>query len=185
MEQPFTSDPTAQGHLNWDPDEMFMVADAAVKRGWKIATHALGDRTVRTLLDVYERVIEANPTLPPRSLVIEHGFLANREQRARAIRLGIPVTVQHPLLYGMAATLLRLWGPERTRNIMPVRAWLGEGAQVSAGTDSPAGSVNPLEAIWGMVTRQTRDAGVQGEEYTVDPYTAFWLYTAAAGAVGG
>jgi predicted amidohydrolase YtcJ len=185
MEQPFTSDPTAQGHLNWEPDEMFAVADAAVKRGWKIATHALGDRTVRTLLDVYERVIEANPTLPSRSLVIEHGFLANREQRARAIRLGIPVTVQHPLLFGMAAALLRLWGPERTRNIMPVRAWLDEGAQVSAGTDYPAGSVNPIEAIWGMVTRQTRDAGVQGDEYAVDPYTAFWLYTAAGAQLVG
>ncbi|MGZ3598509.1 MAG: amidohydrolase family protein [Ktedonobacterales bacterium] len=153
LDQPFTSDPTAQGHLNWDPNDLFAVADAAVKRGWKIATHALGDRTVRTLIDVYERVIAANPNLPPRSLVIEHGFLADREQRARAIRLGIPVTVQHPLLYGMAGTLLRLWGPERTRNIMPVRAWLAEGAQVSAGTDYPAGPVDPIQAIWGMVTR--------------------------------
>jgi predicted amidohydrolase YtcJ len=185
LDEPFASDPTANGHLNWDPDEMFAVADAAIKRGWKIATHALGDRTVCTLIDVYERVIEANPTLPPRSLVIEHGFLANREQRARAIRLGIPVTVQHPLLYGMAGSLLRLWGPERTRNIMPVRAWIDEGAQVSAGTDYPAGSVDPIQSIWGMVTRQTRDAGVQGEEYAIDPYTAFWLYTAAGATLVG
>ncbi len=185
LDQPFANDPTAHGHLNWDPDEMFAVADAAVKRGWKIATHALGDRTVRTLLDVYERVIAANPSLPPRSMVIEHGFLADAEQRGRAVRLGIPVTVQHPLLYGMAGNLLRLWGPERTRSIMPVRAWLEEGAQVSAGTDYPAGSVDPIQAIWGMVTRQTRDAGVQGEEYTVDPYTAFWLYTAAGAQLVG
>jgi hypothetical protein len=117
--------------------------------------------------------------------VIEHGFLADKEQRGRAIRLGIPVTVQHPLLYGMARNLLRLWGPERTRSIMPVRAWLDEGAQVSAGTDYPAGSVDPIQAIWGMVTRQTRDAGVQGEEYAVDPYTAFWLYTAAGAQLVG
>jgi predicted amidohydrolase YtcJ len=107
LDQPFTSDPTAHGHMNWDPDEMFAVADAAVKRGWKIATHALGDRTVRTLIDVYERVIAANPNLPPRSLVIEHGFLADREQRARAIRLGIPVTVQHHA----GARLARRGGP--------------------------------------------------------------------------
>jgi predicted amidohydrolase YtcJ len=185
LDQPFTNDPSAHGHLNWDPDELFMVADAAVKRGWKLATHALGDRTVRTLIDVYERVIEANPTLPPHSLVIEHGFLADQQQRARAIRLGVPITVQHPLLYGMAGNLLRLWGPERTRNIMPVRAWLAEGAQVSAGTDYPAGSVDPIQAIWGMVTRETRDAGVQGEEYAVDPYTAFWLYTAAGAQLVG
>jgi len=32
----------------------------------------------------------AHPGTPPSSLVIEHGFLVGREQRAWAIRLGIP-----------------------------------------------------------------------------------------------
>jgi predicted amidohydrolase YtcJ len=136
-------------------------------------------------LDVYEQVITANPDLPPHSLVIEHGFLANKGQRARAIRLGIPVTVQHPLLYAMAGNLIRLWGPERAREIMPVRAWLDEGAQVSAGTDYPAASYEPMQAIWGMITRQTKDAGVQGPEYTIDPYTAFTLYTVAGAQLVG
>jgi hypothetical protein len=39
-------------------------------------------------------------------LVIEHGFLVGPEQRAGAIRLGVPITVQHPLLSTLAAELI-------------------------------------------------------------------------------
>ncbi len=161
------------------------VASEAVRRGWKIGTHAIGDRAVRTVLDVYEKVSADHPGLPPNSLVIEHAFLANQEQRARAIRLGVAITVQHPLLYAMAASLSALWGPERARHIMPVRAWVDEGAHISAGSDYPAGAVDPMQSIWGMITRQTKDAGVLGPEHAIDPYTAFYLYTAAGAQLVG
>jgi len=173
------------GHLNWAPDEMFAVANAAVKRGWKIGTHAIGDRAVRTLLDVYERVIQANPGLPLGTLVIEHAFLADATQRARAIRLGVWITVQHPLLYALGKSLVTLWGPERTRQIMPVKAWLEEGAQLSAGTDYPISSFNPLQSIWGFVTRATKEAGIQGPEYAIDQYTAVQLYTVGGAELDG
>jgi hypothetical protein len=35
------------------------------------------------------------------TLVIEHGMVAYAEERA--IRFGIPVTIGHPMLYGLAA----------------------------------------------------------------------------------
>ena len=185
LDAPYVNDPTNTGHLNWEPDDMFAVANAAVKRGWKIGTHAIGDRAVRTLLDVYERVIQANPGLPPGTLVIEHAFLADAAQRARAIRLGVWITVQHPLLYALGKSLVTLWGPERTRQIMPVKAWLGEGAQLSAGTDYPISSFNPLESIWGFVTRATKEVGIQGPEYAIDQYTAAQLYTVGGAQLDG
>jgi predicted amidohydrolase YtcJ len=185
LEQPFAAGPPGAGHLNWDPDEMVAVATVAVRRGWKIGTHAVGDRATRTVLDVYERVLQANPDLPPGTLVLEHAILANAEQRARAIRLGIPITVQHPLLYAQGAAMVKLWGPERAQTAMPVRAWLDEGAQISAGSDYPAAAYDPMRSIWGLVTRGTQGAGVLGPEYAVDQYTAHWLYTAAGARFGG
>jgi predicted amidohydrolase YtcJ len=177
LDQPYADDPSYTGHLNWDPDEMVAVVDAAVKRGWRIGTHAIGDRAVRTLLDVYERAIAANPGLVPGTLVMEHGFLADATQRARAIRLGVPVTIQHALLYTLGGELLQRWGPERTRNIMPVTKWLAEGAELSAGADYPAGPFEPMLDIWGMVTRGTKEVGIQGPEYAIDRYIAVQLYT--------
>ena len=185
LERPYANNPNAYGHLNWEPADMIAVANAAVRNGWKIGTHAVGDRAVRTLLDVYEQVVHDNPGLPPGTLVIEHAFLADKDQRSRAIRLGVAITVQHSLLYGRGRDLVRLWGADRAREIMPVRAWVEEGAQISAGTDYPADSYDPMKAIWGMITRQTQDVGVQGPEYAVDPYTAFYLYTAAGAKLDG
>lgn len=179
LDQPYLNNPSYRGHLLWSPDDLLTLTNFATRRGWRIGTHAIGDRAVRTLLDVYEQVIEENPGLKPGTLVIEHGFLADAEQRARAIRLGVSVTVQHPLLYTLGSVLVEGWGKERTREIMPVRAWLEEGASVSAGTDYPVSSFNPLLSIWGMVTRGTQNVGIQGPEYAIDQYTAVQLYTVA------
>ena len=132
LDQPYVNNPGYRGHLLWSPDDLHTLTNFAVRRGWRIGTHAIGDRAVRTLLDVYEQVIKENPGLKPGTLVIEHGFLADAEQRARDIRLGVSVTVQHPLLYTLGSVLVEGWGKERTREIMPVRAWLEEGASHSA-----------------------------------------------------
>jgi len=179
LDEPYINRPQFHGHLLWAPEDLFQVANFAVRQGWRIGTHVVGDRAVRTALDVYEHIIQENPDLRPGTLVLEHAFLANAEQRARAIRLRVPVTIQHPLLYTLAPVLLEGWGEERAREVMPVRAWLEEGAQVSAGTDYPVSSYNPLLSIWGMVTRGTQQAGGQGPEYAIDQYTAVRLYTAA------
>jgi predicted amidohydrolase YtcJ len=185
LDEPYVNNPSYRGHLLWNPDDLLTMTTFAVRRGWKIGTHAIGDRAVRTLLDVYEQVIKQNPGLPPGTLVLEHGFLADAAQRARAIRLGIAVTIQHPLLYTLGSVLLEGWGKERTRQIMPVRAWLEEGAMISAGTDHPVSSYNPMLALWGMVTRGTVKAGIQGPEYAIDQYAAVQLYTAAGAQLNG
>lgn len=98
LDKPYANDPSFAGHLNWEPEEIFTVMNAAVKLGWRIGTHAIGDRAVRTLLDVYERVLSTNPNLPPGTLAMEHAFLADQTQRARAIKFGVAVTLRHALL---------------------------------------------------------------------------------------
>jgi predicted amidohydrolase YtcJ len=177
LEEPYATDPSFSGQLNWEPDDLENVVHAAVQGGWRVGTHAIGDRTLRTLLDVYERVLADHPTVPPGTLVIEHAFLADRQQRARAVRLGVWITVQPALLHTLGAILLRLWGERRTAQIMPVRAWLNEGATLSAGTDYPIGSYSPIETIRLLATRETASIGVQGAEYVVDRPTAARLAT--------
>ena len=95
LEQPYANDPFSSGHLNWDPAVMTRVCAEAVRGGWRIGTHAVGDRAVRTLLDVYEAVVEEVGPPPRWTLVIEHGLLADAEQRSRAVRGGFGITVQH------------------------------------------------------------------------------------------
>jgi predicted amidohydrolase YtcJ len=176
LEQPYANDPANSGHLNWNPAVMAEVCAEAVRRGWRIGTHAVGDRAVRTLLDVYEAVVEEVGPLPPWTLVIEHGLLADAEQRARAVRGGFGITIQHPILWNMGSEMLVTWGPERTRRVNPLDEWLAAGADLAAGTDVVR-PFNPLTNVWGMVTRGTKTAGIQGPEHAIDTATALQLYT--------
>jgi predicted amidohydrolase YtcJ len=176
LEQPYTSDPANSGHLNWDPDVMTRVCTHAVRGGWRIGTHAAGDRGVRTVLDVYEAVVAATGPLPPWTLVIEHVLLSDTAQRQRTVRDGFGVTVQHPLLWNMGSEMLNTWGPERTHRVNPLDQWLAVGADLAAGTDI-ARPFNPMLNVWGMATRGTKAAGVQGREHAIPVATALELYT--------
>ncbi len=184
MDEPFADNPGYTGHLNWDPDEMSKIVSYALAQGWKVATHAVGDRSVRTLLDVYEQALAQNPGTPVGSLVIEHAFLVDDVQRRRAIRLGVAITVQHQLLYTNGAEILRSWGEERASRVMPLRSWLENGAMIAAGSDA-ANPFDPMLNVWGFATRQTKDVGVQGADEAVDVRTALELYTRAGAQLVG
>jgi predicted amidohydrolase YtcJ len=176
MEQPYANDPTHNGHLNWDPAAMIHVCVQAIKRGWRIGTHAVGDRAVQTLLDVYDSVVAQTGPVPPWTLVIEHAMFTDGAQRARAVGAGFGVTVQYPVLWNMASEMLVTWGPERTRQITPLDLWLAADADLAAGSDIVR-PFNPMTNVWGMITRGTKSAGVQGPEHAIDVETALRLYT--------
>jgi len=182
LEQPYANDPGNSGHLNWDPVALTRVCAEAVRRGWRIGTHAVGDRAVRTLLDVYDAVVAQVGPLPPWTLVIEHGMLTDATQRDRAVRGGFGVTVQHPLLWNMGSEMLVTWGPERTRRVSPLDQWHAAGADLAAGTDIVR-PFNPMTAVWGMVTRGTKSAGVQGPEHAISADTALEIYTMGTAAL--
>ena len=182
LEQPYANDPGNSGHLDWDPAVMTRVCAEAAGRGWRIGTHAVGDRALRTLLDVYEAVAAQVGPLPPWTLVIEHGMLSDAGLRERAVRGGFNVTVQHPVLWNMASEMLISWGPERTSRVTPLDQWLAVGADLAAGTDIVR-PFNPMTNVWGMVTRATKSAGVQGPEHAISVGTALELYTVGTAAL--
>ena len=183
--EPYANNPDYRGHAFWPPDDFEQVVDHAVSTGWRVGCHAVGDCAVTRVLDAYQNVLARHPDTRPGTLVIEHAFLASPTERQRAIRLGIGITVQHPLLYSLGGNLLRYWGEERTSEVMPVRAWVDENALVAAGSDCNVSFFDPMLSIWGLITRGTRTVGVQGPQYRVDRYTAFELYTAAGGRLLG
>jgi predicted amidohydrolase YtcJ len=109
--------------------------------------------------------------------VVEHGGLI-AGHIARAVSLGVHVTVQQALLDGLASAFLAAWGADRTAALFPWRELVDAGAWISAGTDHPIGPLSPLRAISGMTTRAT-PAGVLGPEHAITREEALRLYTVA------
>lgn len=173
------------GHAFVEPDELEVLVSHAVRLGWKVGAHAVGDNAVRMVVDVYERVMAKVGPLPPRALVIEHAFFADAPTRRRAVAAGIPITVQPPLLYALAGNMVTHWGSARTAEVMPVADWLADGAELAAGSDCNVAPFDPMLSVWGFVTRGTHVAGVQGRHEAVDRHTAFRLYTADAARLTG
>ena len=162
-----------------DAGELEDTMHRAARRGWKVGVPAWGDRDIRTVLDVYERVRQREPGLPAGTLVIEHAGLAGPDQRARAVRLGIPVTVQYPMLAALAPALIEQYGKERVNDLFPLREWLDEGGTLAAGSGYPGGGYAVMASLAGMVTRDTR-AGVLGARHAITRHEAAYLHTAGA-----
>jgi predicted amidohydrolase YtcJ len=167
------------GTLIWDTDEMLEAMDAVVRRGWRIGTHAYGDRAVDTLLDVYGRLQQRHPHLAAGTLVMEHGGLADPVAQARTVKMGIPVTIQQPLLHDVAVIQSLYFGKDRTARLFPAREWLDAGALIGGGSDYPVGSFGAMRSVWGMTTRETV-AGVMGLEHAITPGEAVALHTTMA-----
>ncbi len=185
LSEPYLNAPDYCGHAFFDTDELQVLVQSAVQVGWKVGCHAVGDKAVRMVIDVYERVIATNGPLAPGTLVIEHAFFADAETRRRVIAAGVRITVQHPLLYALAGNMLTHWGSERTARVMPVAEWLADGAEIAAGSDCNVAPFDPLLSVWGFATRGTKMAGTQGAESAIDRKTAFRLYTADAARLTG
>ncbi|WP_405491736.1 amidohydrolase [Nocardia sp. NBC_00511] len=182
--EPYACDHAFHGYLTWDPEVLIEAMDRVLRRGWRIGTHAYGDRAVEKLLDVYAELQARHPGLPAGRLVMEHGGLADADLRARAVRMGIPVTIQQPLLHDVARIEDTYWGPERVDRLFPARGWIDAGALVTGGSDYPVGAYGAMRSVWGMATRDTV-TGVRGPEHAITVAEAIALHSTNAVALLG
>ena len=90
----YADDPGTQGVPRMTTAEIAGMARRALNAGLGIATHAIGDEAVKRALDAYQLVLEERPGLDPARLRIEHFSYAREEDLARAVRLGIVLSIQ-------------------------------------------------------------------------------------------
>ena len=140
-------------------------------------THCVGDAAIDAVLDGYEAANQVASIDGLRWTLI-HMMYARPDHWERANRLGLVVTAQQPLLYTLADGFRHYIGPERVRDIEPLRMYLDSSAQpVGGGSDSPVTPFEPLVGIWSSVTRMTDRAGVQGPQWAISVDEALRMYT--------
>ncbi|MBL0171752.1 MAG: amidohydrolase family protein [Gemmatimonadaceae bacterium] len=90
----YADDPHTHGVLRMTSREIAQWARRALDAGLDVATHAIGDQAVKEVLDAYEMVLRERPRLVPGRLRIEHFSYAREGDFARAVRLGVALSVQ-------------------------------------------------------------------------------------------
>src|SRR4029077_2609792 len=59
--KPYRDAPETSGYLTEKPEELRPMFEEALRRGIQVETHAIGDRTNRMILDLYEQAFKAVP----------------------------------------------------------------------------------------------------------------------------
>ena len=176
-EEPWGQGGTFHGLRTMPQDTYNEVVLRLAERGWRVATHAVGDLAIDQVLEGYEKADEVVP-LAGKRWAIEHGFIPQPDQFPTMNRLGLLVAGQHHL-YLAGPSLKKYWGRERADWTTPMRAYLDAGVMVSAGTDAPVVPYPPLWVLHHFVTRETISGGVFGEDQRVSVEEGLRLITHA------
>jgi predicted amidohydrolase YtcJ len=151
--EPYSDDAKNIGLLVSAPAHIQDVATRALKAGFQINTHAIGDRGNRLVLDAYEAALKAVPTADHRFRV-EHAQILNFDDVPRFARLGVIPSMQasHQTsdMYWAGARL----GAQRLLGAYAWRSLLNTGVVVPNGSDFPVEQVNPLISFHSAVSRQ-------------------------------
>jgi predicted amidohydrolase YtcJ len=142
-------------------------------RGWRVATHAVGDAAMDLVLDTYEKAHAAAPIIGQR-WSIEHAFIGRPDHLPRIKALGLALAVQNHLA---GPSLVSYWGEARAALTTPVRMYLDAGLPVSSGTDAPVVPYPPLWTFYHFVTRDTISGGVLGADHRVSRLEALRMAT--------
>lgn len=160
MLEPYSDRPEASGFSIYTPEELLEMALTADAQGFQLVIHAIGDRSVRVILDVYEHLQRTQPRPDPRHR-IEHVEVAHPIDQARFARLGVPACIM-PVhcTSDLRAYLISRLGEGRANSAYPWRAMQDLGVHQPFGTDWSSTDMvapNPLENIFATVTRQRPD----------------------------
>ncbi len=157
--EPYEDLPTSTGLVLEPLEEIRRTAELAVKYGFQVNTHAIGDRANREILDLYEAVWrEAGVDGRELRWRIEHAQHLAPEDVPRFAELGVVAAMQGIHATSDGPWVLKRLGEERARTGAYLwRDLLDSGAVVTNGTDTPVEDVDPIASFYASVSRKMAD----------------------------
>jgi predicted amidohydrolase YtcJ len=150
---PYSDEPSNSGLLVSTPEHIEAWAEAALRRGFQVNVHAIGDRGNRIVLDSFDSALKKIPKANHR-FRIEHAQVLSLEDIPRFARLGVIPSMQATHQTSDMGWAESRVGPQRIRGAYAWRSLLNTGVIVPNGTDFPVEQVNPLLTFHAAVTRQ-------------------------------
>lgn len=176
---PYHDSPEDSGFFVTEKESLYRWIKSADSAGLQVLVHAIGDRSVNTLLDMAERLnLESGKR--DRRLRMEHAQHILPEDYKRFAELGVIASMQpyHAIDDGRWAE--KFIGPDRIHNTYALRSLLDAGAKITLGSDWFVAPSSPLLGIYAATTRRTiDDANPQGwvPEQKIEIEEALYGYT--------
>ncbi|KRG69752.1 amidohydrolase [Stenotrophomonas terrae] len=157
----YSDDPHNHGLLMTSPEEFEVAVRKADGCKVQVATHAIGDRGNRIVLDTYEKVLGAHKGDDHRWR-IEHSQVVALDDIPRFAKLGVIASMQPTHATSDMGWAEQRVGPERILGAYAWQRFLHSGARLALGSDFPVEQVDPRLGLYAAVTRQDRDGQPPG-----------------------
>ena len=177
--EPYVDLPETAGLVLETVEDIEGTADIAVKHGFQVNTHAIGDRANRETLDIYQRAFErAGVDGKALRWRVEHAQHIDPADVPRFGQLGVIAAIQ-----GVHCTSDGPWipsrlGEERARiTSYPWRDLIESGALLANGTDVPVEPIDAIASYYASVSRMTNKGTKFHPEQSMTRQEALESYT--------
>src|SRR5579863_3003967 len=159
MDEAFANNPWNRGLASpdlLDVEKFYGEMRSADKAGLQLTIHAIGDRAIHTILDLYARLEQDNGPADRRPR-IEHVQHIHPTDYPRFAKLGVIASMQpyHAIDDGRWAE--KVIGPERAHSSYAWKSLLDAGATLAFGSDWAVAPLDAVMGIYAATTRQTLD----------------------------
>lgn len=166
-------DTGGRGLLTWDLQTLQRIMQVAVGAGWRIATHAIGDRAIDDVLTAYEGLVEGREPARHR---IEHCTICDSAAIHRIRKIGVIPVLQPEDIAVLGDSYESGVDRWTAQNNSPV-GWFENGVPIAFSSDRPVTPGHPLVGIQAAVERRTPSGTILGPEHRIGPERALRHYT--------
>ncbi|SHH51210.1 amidohydrolase [Massilia sp. CF038] len=150
---PYSDEPKSHGLLFRQNADIYAMMENAMKRGYQVNVHAIGDAGNRQILDGYQVLLEKTGSRDLRHRM-EHAQVVSLDDIARFKSLDIVPSMQPTHATSDMNMAEQRVGPQRIKGAYAWRTFLKQGSRIACGSDFPVESPNPFFGIHAAVTRQ-------------------------------
>lgn len=149
---PYSDEPQHAGLILTPQPTVENVTETALRSGFQVCVHAIGDRANRMVLDAFEAALKrVAPRSDPR-LRIEHAQVIAPEDIPRFAKIGVIASMQATHAVSDMGWVRARLGPERTAGAYAWRSLLDAGATIANGTDAPVESASTARTFHAAIT---------------------------------
>ncbi|HEU5289293.1 MAG TPA: amidohydrolase [Cyclobacteriaceae bacterium] len=154
--EPYTDRPDFFGMATLSMDTVLSTSREALKAGFQVCSHAIGDRANREILDRYETAFKENPAVKDHRFRIEHAQHLHPQDIPRFAQLGVIPAMQAIHMSSDRPWAIDRLGEKRIKDGAYMwQSLLKSGAKIVNGTDAPVEPINPIPCFYASVTRMT------------------------------
>ncbi|MDL5049402.1 amidohydrolase [Oscillatoria amoena NRMC-F 0135] len=186
--EPYTDRPDFYGMATLSMDTVLATSKAALRSGFQVCSHAIGDRANREILDRYEMAFDENSAVSNHRFRIEHAQHLHPDDIARFGKLGVIPAMQAIHMSSDRPWAIDRLGEKRIKEGAYMwQSLLKSGAVIVNGTDAPVEPLNPIPSFYASVTRKTLKGDPEGgfepeEKMTREQALRSYTLNAAFGA---